>query len=97
MILDQIVATKEKELETLKKGFTIRNMENMIADLPPCRGFKQALSEKKKRRMGLIAEVKKASPSKGLIREDFDPVEIAKAYERAGADCLSVLTDEQYF
>lgn len=96
MFLDKIVATKRQEMEQLRKGFSITNMENMIADLPPCRGFKQALIERK-RPMGLIAEVKKASPSKGVIRESFDVEEIARAYEQVGVDCISVLTDEPYF
>ncbi|NDI34362.1 indole-3-glycerol phosphate synthase TrpC [Chengkuizengella sediminis] len=97
MILDQIVATKKEEVERLKSAFSIRNYKNIISTLPPCKGFEKALTKTKNRSMGLIAEVKKASPSKGLIREDFNPVEIAKSYEKAGADCLSVLTDEQYF
>lgn len=97
MFLDKIVATKQEEVAELKKGFTVSNMENIIADLPPCRGFKKALKEGRSRNMGLIAEVKKASPSKGLIRADFQPVEIARIYEKAGADCLSVLTDQPYF
>ncbi|MDP5273810.1 indole-3-glycerol phosphate synthase TrpC [Chengkuizengella axinellae] len=97
MILDKIVATKKEEVERLKAGFSIQNYKNIISTLPPCKGFEKALTETKNRSMGLIAEVKKASPSKGLIREDFNPVEIAKSYESAGADCLSVLTDEQYF
>jgi indole-3-glycerol phosphate synthase len=96
MILDKIVATKKKEVEELRQGFSIKNMENIIAGLPPCRGFKQALV-KSRRKMGLIAEVKKASPSKGLIRADFEPVELARSYESAGADCISVLTDKTYF
>ncbi|MFS1512355.1 indole-3-glycerol phosphate synthase TrpC [Chengkuizengella sp. SCS-71B] len=97
MILDQIVATKKEEVESLKNVFSISNYKSIISTLPPCKGFKKALTQTKNRSMGLIAEVKKASPSKGLIREDFNPVEIAKSYEKAGADCLSVLTDKEYF
>lgn len=97
MFLDRIVATKRTEVERLKESFAVSDFEKKIAELPPCRGFERALSQDRKRGMGLIAEVKKASPSKGLIRADFDPVRIAEAYEAAGADCISVLTDVEYF
>lgn len=97
MFLDKIVATKHAEVEALKSTFSLKVAEKRIAELPPCLGFEKALTTHKKRSMGLIAEVKKASPSKGLIREDFEPVKLARAYEKAGADCLSVLTDVQYF
>ncbi|MCU6708348.1 indole-3-glycerol phosphate synthase TrpC [Paenibacillus sp. J5C_2022] len=98
MFLDRIVATKRTEVESLGASFSIQHVECIIADLPPCRGFHRALTaEGRKRQMGLIAEVKKASPSKGLIRPDFHPVQLAAAYEAAGADCISVLTDQPYF
>ncbi|UNK20526.1 indole-3-glycerol phosphate synthase TrpC [Paenibacillus sp. N3/727] len=97
MYLDRIVATKREEVAKLHQSFSVEEALEKISALLPTRGFIEALSERRKRGMGLIAEVKKASPSKGLIRPDFDPVTIAKAYESAGADCLSVLTDEQYF
>ncbi|OAB44285.1 indole-3-glycerol phosphate synthase TrpC [Paenibacillus glacialis] len=97
MYLDKIVATKVKEVEELAKNFDLSTTERIIANLPPTRGFLRAVSSDRHRDMGLIAEVKKASPSKGLIRPDFNPVEIALAYEQAGADCLSVLTDVDYF
>ncbi|WP_438351263.1 indole-3-glycerol phosphate synthase TrpC [Paenibacillus sp. FA6] len=97
MYLDKIVLTKVKEVEEFAKTFDLSIAERDIADMPQTRGFQRALSERNRRDMGLIAEVKKASPSKGLIRPDFDPVEIALAYEKAGADCLSVLTDVDYF
>jgi indole-3-glycerol phosphate synthase len=97
MFLDRIVVTKLQEVEQLKQHLKISDAEREIADMPACRGFYQALTTRKQRSMGLIAEVKKASPSKGLIREDFHPVELALAYERAGADCISVLTDSDYF
>ncbi|NMO96980.1 indole-3-glycerol phosphate synthase TrpC [Paenibacillus lemnae] len=97
MYLDRIVATKREEMKQLYKSFTIESAMDEIKSLPPTRGFADALIHRRNRAMGLIAEVKKASPSKGLIRPDFDPVTIAKAYESAGADCLSVLTDVEYF
>ncbi|OXM88060.1 indole-3-glycerol phosphate synthase TrpC [Paenibacillus rigui] len=97
MFLDKIVQTKQREVAVLKEKLTIAAMEKTIASLPACLGFESALSSRRHRPMGLIAEVKKASPSKGLIREDFEPVQLAQAYERAGTDCISVLTDVDYF
>lgn len=97
MYLDQIVATKRLEVEQLAESFSLSEVEKSILELPDTRGFYRALTTGRKRKMGLIAEVKKASPSKGLIRPDFHPVEIAKAYETAGTDCISVLTDVKYF
>ncbi|MFK7695700.1 indole-3-glycerol phosphate synthase TrpC [Paenibacillus sp. HJGM_3] len=97
MFLDRIVATKKREVELLNDSLNIAAAEKSIAGLPACLGFERALAERRNRPMGLIAEVKKASPSKGLIRADFDPVQIARAYEEAGTDCISVLTDVEYF
>ncbi|MBC8137345.1 MAG: indole-3-glycerol phosphate synthase TrpC, partial [Fibrella sp.] len=76
-----------------------RELAEQCADLPPTRGFSGALTPRRGEGFAtkLVAEVKKASPSKGIIRADFDPVAIAQAYERGGASCLSVLTDETYF
>jgi len=96
MFLDRIVATKRQEVETLQQTLSISEAEKTIAGLSACRGFERALVQRN-RPVGLIAEVKKASPSKGLIRPDFDPVGLAQAYERAGTDCISVLTDVDYF
>ncbi|WP_410514816.1 indole-3-glycerol phosphate synthase TrpC [Paenibacillus sp. BR2-3] len=97
MYLDKIVSTKIKEVEALSKSFTLEKAERDIAAMPATRGFREALTTRRKRDLGLIAEVKKASPSKGLIRADFDPAAIARGYEAGGADCLSVLTDADYF
>ncbi|MFD0711165.1 indole-3-glycerol phosphate synthase TrpC [Paenibacillus sp. GCM10027626] len=97
MFLDKIVATKRQEVAALAEHFSLDAYEKQIAGLAPCRGFERALTAGRKRRMGLIAEVKKASPSKGLIRADFHPLELAQTYQAAGADCISVLTDETYF
>jgi len=96
MFLDRIVATKRQEVEALRQALSIAEAEKSISALAPCRGFEQALVSRN-RPVGLIAEVKKASPSKGLIRPDFHPVSLAKQYEAAGADCISVLTDKDYF
>ena len=97
MYLDKTVDTKVQEVEELSRSFSLAQVEREIAALPGTRGFREALVSRRNRDMGLIAEVKKASPSKGLIRADFDPVSIAQGYEAGGADCLSVLTDKDYF
>ncbi|MNW32636.1 Indole-3-glycerol phosphate synthase [compost metagenome] len=97
MYLDRIVETKKREVEELAAVFSLQEAERKIAELEPTRGFHYALAKGRKRNLGLIAEVKKASPSKGLIRPDFHPVELAKKYEAAGTDCMSVLTDRDYF
>ncbi|SDG45396.1 indole-3-glycerol phosphate synthase [Fontibacillus panacisegetis] len=97
MYLDRIVETKKREVEELAAVFSLQEAERKIAKLEPTRGFHYALAKGRKRNLGLIAEVKKASPSKGLIRPDFHPVELAKKYEAAGTDCMSVLTDHDYF
>lgn len=94
MILDEIIAYKRKELAETKVRIPLQEVRAKAADAEPVRGFGEALSGGEIR---LIAEVKKASPSKGVIREDFDPVEIAKTYARSGASCLSVLTENKYF
>lgn len=94
-ILDRIVDTKWQEIASARARLSEHELEQLVAALPPVRNFARALARPNEVRV--IAEVKKASPSAGVIREDFDPVAIAKAYERHGAACLSVLTDEQYF
>src|SRR5215475_7879761 len=94
-ILEQIVATKRREVEAAKAQLPLAELRDRAADAPPPRDFLAPLAAAG--RVSLIAEVKKASPSKGVIRADFDPVEIALIYARHGADCLSVLTDEPYF
>lgn len=96
MFLDRIVATKREEVTALRQNLLINQAEKTISDMEPCRGFEQALIGRN-RPVGLIAEVKKASPSKGLIRPDFHPVNLALDYENAGTDCISVLTDTDYF
>ncbi len=95
MILDEIIAYKKQELAHTKRRVPLSELRARAADAGPVRGFAKALSEGSGIR--LIAEVKKASPSKGVIREDFDPIDIAKTYTRAGAHCLSVLTERKYF
>jgi indole-3-glycerol phosphate synthase len=94
-ILDKIVATKRVEIEQAKAAVPEAALRERLAEAPPVRDFFSVLAEAPPIR--LIAEVKKASPSKGVIREDFDPVAVAKIYEAHGANCLSVLTDQEYF
>lgn len=95
MILDEIIASKKEELKETKRRKPLADIKALIADCGPTRGFGKALSASGE--IKLIAEVKKASPSRGVIREDFDPVKIAGTYEEAGASCISVLTEKKYF
>jgi indole-3-glycerol phosphate synthase len=94
-ILERIVATKWEEVQSARAAVPERELRARLADAPPARDFIQALSSGT--RIRLIAEIKKASPSRGLLRPDFHPLEIARACQQNGASCLSVLTDERYF
>lgn len=94
-ILDQIVATKREEIERAKRATPLPELRARLAAAPPVRDFFAPLAAGGP--IKLIAEVKKASPSKGVIRADFNPIAIARTYEAHGATCLSVLTDETYF
>ena len=94
-ILEEIVWHKETEVDQLREKLPLADLQRQIMASPP-RDFIAALRQGKTQ-PALIAEVKKASPSKGVLREDFDPVEIALSYQQGGASCLSVLTDERFF
>jgi indole-3-glycerol phosphate synthase len=96
-ILDQIIADKREEVRQRQSETPLERLQERIADLPRCRNFYKAVTRPNPRGINVIAEVKKASPSAGVIRPDFDPVAIARIYEKCGADAISVLTDEKYF
>lgn len=94
-VLDEILATKKVEVDRLRASVSAVSLRKQAETAPAARGFLQALRAHGP--VALIAEIKKASPSKGVIEPNFRPVATALAYERAGAACLSVLTDETYF
>lgn len=95
--LNKIITTKKEEIERLKKSETEQTLSHKIEwSLTPHYPFANAIRTQK-HRLSLIAEVKKASPSKGIIREDFNPVQIAKDFENQNAICISVLTETDYF
>ncbi|MDO4222734.1 MAG: indole-3-glycerol phosphate synthase TrpC, partial [Acinetobacter sp.] len=93
-ILGKIVERKQQELSERLRQRSLADVEQLAKNATPVRGFAQALTQK---RPAVIAEIKKASPSKGIIRANFNPAEIAQQYQRAGAACLSVLTDIDFF
>ena len=97
-ILTRILTTKQQEVAAAQAALPLAELRARAADMPTPRGFVQAMhAQHSQGRAALITEIKKASPSKGLIRPDFHPEQLARAYEAAGAACLSVLTDEPYF
>ncbi len=96
-ILDKIVADKRLEVRQRQSELSLDRLKESVAGLARCRNFYKAVTAPSSRGINVIAEVKKASPSAGLIRPDFDPVEISRIYEKCGAAAISVLTDEKYF
>ncbi len=97
-ILQKIINTKLEEIVQRSKSVTLDQLKQQAKSADAVRGFTQALLNKNaKNQSAVIAEIKKASPSKGVIRENFNPAEIAQSYAEGGAACLSILTDEEYF
>lgn len=95
MILDRIVDHKRREVEDLKRNIDLKSMFRAVDLMPPAQSLAGAL--KKPGRVALLAETKGASPSRGVIRENYDPCEIARIYTKSGADAISVLTDQKFF
>lgn len=97
-ILVRILDTKAREVAERKQQISLQQIKSELENIAPTRDFVAAIRERVEAgRAATIAEIKKASPSKGIMREDFDPAQIARSYEKGGAACLSVLTDVEYF
>lgn len=96
-ILEKIIEDKKTEVAFRRSQKSVEQFKAEIVSMPRCRNFYKAVIKHNSRGLNVIAEVKRASPSAGVIREDFDAVAIAKAYQKCGADAISVLTDEKYF
>ncbi|MEG9861105.1 MAG: indole-3-glycerol phosphate synthase TrpC [Parvularculales bacterium] len=97
-ILDKITDYKREEIAYAKQSFPLKSLRDVARQAPPVRPFREALLKAvDEKKVALIAEIKKASPTAGIIREDFNPTTIARAYEAGGASCLSVLTDTPSF
>ena len=96
-ILDKIIADKRAEVSYRQSQTSLEQLKQQVRAKPKCRNFYKAVTRPNSRGINVIAEVKKVSPSAGVIREDFDPVAIAQIYAKCGADAISVLTDEKYF
>ena len=97
-ILDTIIATKFEEIKESQKIKSLNQLKDEVKSASQPRGFIKAIeTQLSKNKAAVIAEIKKASPSKGVIRENFNPKEVAISYEKGGATCLSVLTDQKYF
>lgn len=94
--LEEIFSYKQEEVVQLQQHYSLEDLQSQVEQASSCHNFQQALLQSNQQ-PSLIAEVKKASPSRGIIRADFEPVAIAQAYQRAGATCLSVLTDTRFF
>src|SRR5947209_7120541 len=94
-ILDKIVASKRREIAEARERLPESTLAAQLADAPPIRDFRAALD--RPGHVRILAEVKKASPSAGVLRADFDPADIARIYEEHGAACISVLTDNPFF
>ena len=96
--LDKILSTKVEVVKKQKSLLNLDQIKTRLEDITPAKGFISSIRERNdKGLISVIAEIKKASPSKGIIREDFSPKKIAKQYESNGATCLSILTDEEFF
>jgi indole-3-glycerol phosphate synthase len=96
-VLDKIIADKRTEVQSRRSQTSLEQLKDRVRGLPKCRNFYKAVTKPNPRGINVIAEVKKSSPSAGVIRKDFDPVAIARTYQDCGTDAISVLTDEKHF
>jgi indole-3-glycerol phosphate synthase len=96
-VLDKIITDKRAEVRLRQSQTSLEQLKEQVCALPKCRNFYKAVTKPNSRGLNVIAEVKKASPSAGIIRKDFEAVTIAQIYKKCSADAISVLTDEKYF